>query len=86
MKRKSPTQRDEMRPEYDFDYAHAVRGKYFRLLLQEGANVVVLEPDIARAFRSSKAVNDALRALIQGAKHTGDPVKHSSRGPKTVRG
>ena len=85
MKHKRQAQRDEMRPEYDFDYAHADRGKYFRLLLKEGANVVVLEPDVAKAFRGSKAVNDALRSLIQGTKHTGSPAKHSSRRAKTAR-
>jgi hypothetical protein len=36
-----------MRPEYEFDYPKAVRGKYHRRLLKEGANVVVLDPDVA---------------------------------------
>jgi hypothetical protein len=54
-----------MRREYDFDYARAVRGKYYPRLLKEGANVVVLEPDVARAFRSSAAVNEALRSLLK---------------------
>jgi len=46
MKAKSPATPDDMRPEYDFDYSTAVRGKYYRRLLKEGANVVVLEPDV----------------------------------------
>ena len=53
-----------MRAEYDFDYSEAVRGKYYRHPLKEGANVAVLEPDIAKAFRGSAAVNDALRSLL----------------------
>jgi hypothetical protein len=57
--------RDDLRPEYDFDYSKAVRGKYYRRLLREGANVVVLEPDVAKAFRNSAAVNDALRSLLK---------------------
>ena len=49
-----PTTRHfDMRAEYDFDYSKAVRGKYYRRLLKEGANVVVLDPDVAKAFRSS---------------------------------
>jgi uncharacterized DUF497 family protein len=36
-------------------YSKAVRGKYYRRLLKEGANVVVLDPDVAKAFRSSAA-------------------------------
>ena len=57
--------RDRMRPEYEFDYSTAVRGKYYRRLMKEGANVVVLEPDVAKAFRTSAAVNDALRSLLK---------------------
>jgi len=65
MKGKSQGEAGEMRPEYEFDYSAAVRGKYYRRLMKDGANVVVLEPDIARAFRSSAAVNDALRSLLE---------------------
>jgi len=39
-----------------------VRGKYFRRF-QRGANVVVLEPDVAKIFPNANAVNDSLRAL-----------------------
>jgi len=54
-----------MRAEYDFDYSEAVRGKYYRHPLKEGANVVVLEPDVAKAFPNSAAVNDALRVVLK---------------------
>jgi hypothetical protein len=37
----------------------------YRRLLKEGANVVVLEPDVAKAFRSSAAVNEALQSLLR---------------------
>jgi len=69
MKRKN-TKRDEMRDEYMFDYSKAVRGKHFQRLIKEGANVVVLEPDVAKVFRGSAAVNDALRSLLQVSKST----------------
>jgi hypothetical protein len=36
---KSDDNHDELRPEYDFDYSKAVRGKYCKRLLREGANV-----------------------------------------------
>ena len=49
-----------MQPEYDF--SSGVRGKYFRRY-QRGTNVVVLEPDVAKAFPNASAVNDSLRAL-----------------------
>jgi|APSaa5957512622_1039677.scaffolds.fasta_scaffold69132_2 hypothetical protein len=56
---------DELSPEYEFDYSKAERGKYFKRLLKEGANVVILEPDISKFFTSSDAVNDALRSFLQ---------------------
>lgn len=53
-----------MRPEYRFDYSMAMRGKYHKRLLAQGANVIMLEPDVAKAFTDSAAVNDALRSFI----------------------
>lgn len=70
MKRKSEVSSDDLRPEYTFDYSKAVRGKYYRRLLEEGANDVVLDPDVAKAFRNSTAVNDALRSLLKVARRT----------------
>jgi len=54
--------RESMRDEYDF--SRAVRGKYARRYTQ-GANVVVLEPDVAKVFSNSKAVNLSLRKIIR---------------------
>ena len=56
---------DDLRPEYDFDYSKAVRGKYYRRLLEEGSNVIILDPDVARAFHDSASVNEALRSLLE---------------------
>lgn len=38
-----------MRAEYDFDYSKAERGKYFKRLLNEGSNLVVLDREVAKA-------------------------------------
>ena len=60
--KKPPAKRPrEMRPEYDF--SGGVRGKYAEQY-RAGTNVVLLEPDLAKAFPDSKSVNDALRALV----------------------
>lgn len=59
-KREKPAER--MRDEYDF--SGGVRGKYARRFAR-GSNVVVLDPDVAKAFPDSAAVNDALRALLR---------------------
>ena len=82
MRRKIQVPSDELRPEYNFDYSKAVRGKYYRRLLKEGANVAVLEPDVAKAFRDSAAVNDALRALLAVARSSRRPAPRSSRTPR----
>lgn len=68
---------DELRPEYNFDYSKAVRGKYYKRILEEGANVVMLEPDVAKAFVDSSAVNDALRSLLDLTKTTQRLTKKS---------
>ena len=49
-----------MRPEYDFSKGE--RGKYVARL-HKGANVVVLDADVAEKYRDSKSVNAALRKL-----------------------
>jgi len=70
MKRKAANS-DDIRAEYNFDYSKAVRGKYYKRILKEGANVAVLEPDIAKAFPNSDAVNDALRVVLQAGRAVG---------------
>jgi hypothetical protein len=53
---------DDMRAEYDF--STGVRGKYVSRLAR-GTNVVVLDPDVADVFKTTKAVNDALREHLR---------------------
>jgi hypothetical protein len=53
--------RDTMRPEYDF--SHGIRGKY-AARLKPGSQLVVLDPDVAAVYGDAKAVNRALRALM----------------------
>jgi len=52
----------DMLPEYDF--SNGVRGKYAKRYA-EGSNVVVLSPDLAKIFRTSESVNEALRTLVR---------------------
>jgi hypothetical protein len=73
-----------MRAEYEFDYAKAVRGKYYKRLLKEGSNVVVLEPDIAKAFPDSAAVNDALRVVLKAGESARGLTRRSSRARAKV--
>jgi len=55
----------EMLDEYDF--SNAVVGKYAKQYA-EGTNIVVLEPDVAKVFPDSEAVNQALRKLMQDSR------------------
>ena len=56
-----------MRDEYDF--SKGIRGKYAKRY-QEGTNVVVLDPDVAKEFRDATAVNEALRQVLRDRKKT----------------
>jgi len=77
--------KDELRPEYDFDYSKAVRGKYHRRLLDEGSNVAVLDPDIAKAFHDSASVNEALRSLLELTRSTKRLTSRSPGRAKKLR-
>jgi len=65
MKKASKARSEEMLREYDF--SKGVRGKYAKRYA-EGTNLVILEPDVARVFPNSEAVNNALRMLIKISK------------------
>lgn len=65
---------DEMRPEYDL--RGGVRGKYYERYKQ-GTNVVLLDADLAKVFRDSATVNEALRRYL--SEH-GSPPTAPARG------
>jgi hypothetical protein len=66
MKKRSDRIGGELRPEYDLRQLlkGAVRGKYAKQY-RAGTNLVLLDPDVRKVFRSQRAVNDALRLVIQ---------------------
>ncbi|MDE3000655.1 MAG: hypothetical protein OXU79_16405 [Gemmatimonadota bacterium] len=75
MKKAEP---DELRPEYRRgDLGPGIRGKHLESF-ESGTNLVLLEPDIARAFPTEEAVNDALRSFIYGARGPADSRKSTS--------
>lgn len=58
----------EMRDEYKrSDLGKGVRGKY-HVAYEKSHNIVKLTPEVAKAFPTEKAVNDALASLIQLAR------------------
>ena len=66
MKKRSDRTVDELRPEYDLPQLlkGGVRGKYAKRY-HAGTNLVLLEPEVRKAFASERAVNDALRLVIE---------------------
>ena len=60
----TPTEPDDLLPEYDFDYTTAKPNR-FATRQQTGAVAVVLDPDVAEVFKDSTSVNAVLRALMQ---------------------
>lgn len=62
----SPETEDDLRSEYDLKtlLKGGVKGKYADRY-REGTNLVLLAPDVARAFPTEEAVNEALRLVIR---------------------
>lgn len=69
MKKKSRKSEEQSN---DYNFSQAMRGKYARRYSQ-GTNVVILEPDVAKIFPTSKAVNSSLRKIIR--QRTPEPAK-----------
>ena len=64
MKKGSRRSLDDLRPEYDLaSLGPGVRGKYAEQL--KGTTLVALQPEVAEAFPTSEAVNEALRAVLK---------------------
>jgi len=66
MKTRKNKTNDDLRPEYDLRQLlkGGVRGKYAKRY-HAGTNLVLLDPDVRKAFRSERAVNKALRLVIE---------------------
>ncbi len=72
MKKADP---DELRPEYRRgDLGPGVRGKYLASF-RSGTNLVLLHPDVAKAFPTDEAVNNALRSFMDAGEGPVDSTK-----------
>lgn len=77
--------KDEMRREYKrSDFARLERGKFYAEVAK-GTAVALLEPPIAKAFPTSKAVNEALHGLLALTKQT-SRITMRSTGRRVKRG
>jgi len=66
MKAETSDPNDDLRPEYDLTtlLRDGVRGKYAAAFAR-GTNLVLLAPDVAQAFPTEAAVNEALRLVMR---------------------
>jgi hypothetical protein len=75
---KTVNDNDEMRSEYKReDLGVGVRGKYYEAY-QESHNLVLLKPEVAKAFPNEEAVNEALLSLFKLAQASVSLTKGSS--------
>jgi hypothetical protein len=72
--------KDDLRSEYDLTKLKGgVRGKYYQRVRQ-GTNLVLVEPDLAKAFPDAHSVNRALRALLNAVGATTGSSARPGRG------
>ena len=70
---------DRMRTEYKrSDFGKLERGKFFKEVAK-GTSVVLLDPQLAKAFPTSEAVNKALSGLLALTEQTARITSRSSR-------
>jgi len=78
MKKANQKKKDDLRAEYiRSDFGPIVRGKY-SAKTAKSSNVVVLDPEVSKAFPTAKAVNKALLSLIKIARASSAQAKRSS--------
>ena len=71
--------KDEMRREYKrSDFSKLERGKFYSEVAK-GTAVALLEPAIAKAFPTSRAVNEALSGLLELTEKTSRLTRRSTR-------
>jgi hypothetical protein len=75
VKRKDSELEDEMRPEYDFSKMKIVGRGIYAKRYRSGTNLVLLEPDVRKAFPDDESINEALRVLAKAAKRLVTPVR-----------
>ncbi len=86
MRKSDRIQNDDLRPEYDFaTLPGGVHGKYVKRY-RKGTNLALLEPDVAVAFPTDAAVNEALRVVMGAAATIPRARRLSNAGARRPRG
>lgn len=76
--KKAKSRGEDIRAEYQrSDLGVGVRGKFYAQY-RKGHNLALLRPEVAAAFPTDEAVNDALLSLVRIARATRRPTRRSS--------
>jgi len=67
-----------MRPEYDFSKMKIVGRGIYAKRYRSGTNLVLLDPDVRKAFPDDESVNEALRLIAKLAKTLGRAGRKSA--------
>jgi len=85
MKKGSRSSPDDLRPEYDLaSLGPGIRGKYAQRL--KGTTLVALQPEVAEAFPTSGAVNEALRLVLKATTVVRRSTAMRKQARRTARG
>jgi hypothetical protein len=68
----------------EYDFSKGVRGKYAKRYAQ-GANVVVIDADVAEYFPDHQSVNDSLRSLVAIIRKRTKTKRAAARGRVAAR-
>lgn len=68
MKKKKDEALDELRPEYDLRKLKFIGRGIYAERYRSGTNLVLLEPDVRKAFPDDESVNEALRVIANAGK------------------
>jgi hypothetical protein len=90
MKKKTDEDSDDMRPEYDLRKLKFVGRGIYAKRYRSGTNLVLLEPDVRKAFPDDESVNEALRVLAKAGKQQVSrvrkaPVRKPGQSPRLRR-
>jgi hypothetical protein len=87
MKKAKRSRVEELRPEYHrSDFPGGLKRGRYAARLAEGSNIVRLDPEIAEAFPTSEAVNEALGSVLRAARVARLTKRSSRRGePKAPK-
>ena len=84
MKKANRKTKDDLRPEYDFaNMKGGVRGKY-AVQTRSRSNLVLLDPEIAKAFPTDASVNQVLRVVLDLTSRV--PLKRPAPARSSKRG